>query len=162
MSLTKTSLEKLGGPIFSVSELDALAKSTGTHNFFGYYDVCAIEMALQGKGYDLRWFDSRKPIEELDMSPVDVAGVLVNITQTTLFFFTTRHWLGVRKIMTDDALSYSLYWMDSKDKRATRLDDDRVRAQIDLLRASRSAQVIYIVKKPLTDDMEDHELEHTP
>lgn len=135
-----------------MSELDALAKSTGTHNIFGYYDVCAIEMALQGKGYELRWFDPRKPIEELDLSSPDVVGVLINIAQTTLFFFTTRHWLGVRKVPIDSDEEYDLYWMDSKDKRERKMDIQHVKAQIDALRTSKNAQVIYLARKPFDQE----------
>ena len=146
---------QLGGPVFTVGELDTYAKATGTHSMLGYYDVSAIEMAIQGKGYELRWFDARRPIEELDLNPTEIVGLLINISQSTLFFFTSRHWLGVKKVPTEDGASFDLYWMDSKAKKEQKIDLETCRTQCEALRTSKSAQLLFLVKTPPTEVIEE-------
>jgi josephin len=103
---------------FSIGELDSLAKTAGTHSVFGYYDVNTLQLAVDSRGYELVWFDSRKDVTELPLDDNTVVGFLINTTAPLLVFFKSRHWKCIRRLVSDtNSLDVSYYFMDSKYKK---------------------------------------------
>ncbi|KAG7396335.1 Josephin-1 [Phytophthora boehmeriae] len=76
----------------------------------GNYDVNALTLALQQKGYTMQWLDKRLPVDE-KLLPLDAAeGVLCNVVMTSFMssLWNQRHWFAIRKI---EGVCYNL---DSK------------------------------------------------
>lgn len=69
----------------------------------GNYDVNVLLIALERQGYKASYFDTRKPIEELEIANPQVIGLICNVAG-----MFTRHWLAIRR---EGAIFYNL---DSK------------------------------------------------
>jgi hypothetical protein len=139
-------LLKFGKAEFSVAELDGFAKQAGSASVMGYYDVNTLILALDSRGYELSYFDGRKDISELPLEDNDILGVLINTTTPLLFFFTSRHWKCIRKVVNSDNSDASLYFMDSKIKKPKKLDYVQSRAELDDIKNS-GGQILIIRKK---------------
>ncbi|KAG3085747.1 hypothetical protein PI125_g19141 [Phytophthora idaei] len=66
----------------------------------GNYDVNALTLALQQKGYVMQWLDKRQPVDEELIKLDEAEGVLCNVVMTTMLssLWTQRHWFAIRKI----------------------------------------------------------------
>lgn len=137
---------KLGKQEFSVSELDSFAKTAGTGSVFGYYDLNALQLAADSRGYDISFFDARKNVQELPLSDSSVVGILVNTTTPLMYFFKSKHWFCIRKTSNSDKGSMSWYLLDSKRKKPESLEQDQIGPLIDQLRKE-GAQVLLFTRK---------------
>lgn len=111
-----------GEPRFAKADFDAICEALSPARFFnphrawcgtGYYDVNVIMCALEKRGYDVSWFDSRRPVSEIPPS-ASVAGFILNCAYrgwAWLFLRDKRHWFAVRNA---DGTVYNL---DSKLRR---------------------------------------------
>ncbi|KAH7468631.1 hypothetical protein PRNP1_010055 [Phytophthora ramorum] len=110
----------LQGPVFSKAALDEACEelATKTHpdagkglmNWawnphrapfaLGNYDVNALTLALQQKGYVMQWLDKRLPVDDKLVKLDEAEGVLCNVVMSTGFssLWMQRHWFAVRKI----------------------------------------------------------------
>ncbi|KAF4043076.1 Josephin [Phytophthora infestans] len=110
----------LQGPVFSKASLDdacvelaALADPNAGSGFMnwawnphraplglGNYDVNALTLVLQQKGYVMQWIDKRQPVNENLFNLDEAEGVLCNVVMTTILssLWTQRHWFAIRKI----------------------------------------------------------------
>jgi len=85
----------------------------------GDYDVNVITTAITSQGYDVVWFDKRKPVSSINMK--EVFGFIVNVPRQHspwLYMFTSSsHWYAVR--------SFSGIWysLDSKLAQPQIIDD---------------------------------------
>lgn len=76
----------------------------------GYYDVNVIMFALQERGFEVSWFDTRRPVSELPDS-ASVTGFVLNRAYRGWPWLCLRdkhHWFAVRNV---DGAVYNL---DSK------------------------------------------------
>ncbi|CAH0479432.1 unnamed protein product [Peronospora belbahrii] len=66
----------------------------------GNYDVNALTLALQQKGYVMQWVDKRKRVDDNVIMFDKVEGILCNVMMTTMFssLWIQRHWFAIRKI----------------------------------------------------------------
>lgn len=76
----------------------------------GFYDVNIIMLALDHRGFDVAWFDSRRPARDLP-PPASVAGFIFNRAYYRIPILPikkSRHWFAVR------AADGAVYNLDSK------------------------------------------------
>lgn len=89
--------------------LDAGGKLSLAHRWpvLGNYDINVLVLALQQRGYEVRWWDRRKSIEQLRSSAeLDTSlGLVLNERRALLGFIPSRHWLAVRRV---DGVWYDL------------------------------------------------------
>lgn len=137
---------QFGKAEFSVDELDGIAKTVGTHSTFGYYDVNAIQLAVDRRGYVISYFDGRKSLDELPLEDDSLLGLLINFTTPLLFFFKSRHWTSIRKVFLSDGTSPKFYFMDSKQKKPQEFEVASLRAHLTNMRDS-GAQILILRRK---------------
>ncbi|KAE9005252.1 hypothetical protein PF005_g12489 [Phytophthora fragariae] len=110
----------LQGPVFSKTTLDKACEELATRadpdagngllNWawnphrsplgLGNYDVNALTLALQQKGYVMQWLDKRIPVDEKLVKLDKTEGVLCNVVMTTMLssLWLQRHWFAIRKV----------------------------------------------------------------
>ncbi|OQR97652.1 Josephin-2-like [Achlya hypogyna] len=86
--------------VFSSADLDAVAAdiSPGSwRNPLGNYDVQVLSVALQRQGFEVSYFDVRRPMEAL---PLETSvGLVCNVPQSSLLgLWQSRHWFTIRKV----------------------------------------------------------------
>merc|ERR1719242_440915 len=122
---------------FDVADMDAICtqlapdKLINPHRSLfgtGNYDANVLMAALDRKGVDVQWFDSRKAAE-LSLEPsflspkkqsAEFLGFVVNNGQKRMMVFNRRHWLTIKRI---DGVWFNL---DSKMKCPQRLEEEEL------------------------------------
>lgn len=144
---------KLGEARFTTEQLDGYSEVAGTSNWFGYYDVNVMQMALNEAGYDLTWFDDRKDLAEL-ANGAEVLGYVVNVSWKRFFFFTSHHWYCIRKFSKETAsisassTEESYIVLDSQAKKPSEeLDRTSLLAFLAEERQDRQARILILRKK---------------
>jgi len=107
----------------------------------GYYDINALQIVVDRRGYELVFFDARKSLDELPLEDDTVIGILINISTSLLYFFKSRHWSCIRKVSLKGETSSKLYFMDSKQRKPREISIDEAREELSDLRIS-GAQIL--------------------
>ncbi|EFA81486.1 hypothetical protein PPL_05474 [Heterostelium album PN500] len=81
-------------------DLDQTKKWINPHkNFFGLgnYDANVLIVALNRKGFEVKWFDKRKRLDEIDFDKV--YGIIVNcMLKKIMGLWNSRHWFGIKNM----------------------------------------------------------------
>ena len=82
--------------------LDSGGKLSLAHRWpvLGNYDINVLVLALQQRGYEVRWWDRRLSAEQLRSATESdtFLGLICNERRAILGFIPTRHWLAVRRV----------------------------------------------------------------
>lgn len=134
--------------------MDSFAKTAGTQSLVGYYDVSTLQLAIDSRGYELTWFDTRKEVAELPFLDNSVVGFLLNSTTPLLYFFKSRHWKCVRIMHSAESNGTTSYLaIDSKAKKPLKLDFDAIVTY--MASEKRSGAQILIVRQMQANKLED-------
>mmetsp|Transcript_28750 Transcript_28750/g.57365 ORF Transcript_28750/g.57365 Transcript_28750/m.57365 type:complete len:197 (+) Transcript_28750:28-618(+) len=160
----------LGAQIFDKYQLDEIAKLSLERSGLrpsvfsvlipGYWDANVIQMSLFEKGYSCEYFDTRRPIRELNLGPEEGTdggapagaspiGLVLNVAGNGFMRFSRRHWCAIRRMAPD------LYAdVNSKLVRPRMLMAEELRAHLGELVADDGDCTVFIVRKhraPSTD-----------
>ncbi|KAI9918232.1 hypothetical protein PsorP6_011841 [Peronosclerospora sorghi] len=107
------------GPVFTKASLDAACDELTQVNLdagnglmswvwnphkaplgLGNYDVNALTLTLQQKGYVMQWVDKRQPVNDKLIKLDKIKGILCNVVITTILsnLWMQRHWFAIRKL----------------------------------------------------------------
>jgi josephin len=112
--------------VYTQAAMDAIAESmdpsssmfhiNAHRSMFGLgnYDANVILKALGDHGFDYQYFDARQPLASLQavLDDTGVIGILVNHPTYFLGVATGRHWLTIRRQISDEAMTW--FNLDSK------------------------------------------------
>ncbi|KYR00248.1 hypothetical protein DLAC_03411 [Tieghemostelium lacteum] len=93
---------------FKQKDLDAIAYEIDVSNRFfnphksvfgiGNYDANVLIKALTDIGYQVTWFDKRKPTTEIDFS-MNLYGLVINTMEKRFFnIYHARHWIAIKNL----------------------------------------------------------------
>ena len=136
-------------PAFDAAALTEIALSLDANKLslahrwpvLGNYDVNVLMLALQQRGYDVRWWDRRRSSAEQLRSAAEsdtTLGLICNERRAILGVIPSRHWLAVRRV---DGVWYDL---DSRLPAPVALTPEGLLARLERLRRGGDGQVLVV------------------